>query len=121
MEEHMSDPRYTDPVNDPRRAGAGEPAGPRYDLQDDGGRGTMWAWIIGIVAIIVVAMVVYDYNRPISTVANPPSANSPSTTGAALPPVPKAVPSSPGPGPATPVPAAPAPVMPAPVSPDTPH
>jgi hypothetical protein len=121
MEEHMSDPRYTDPVNDPRRPGAGEPAGPRYDLQDDGGRGTMWAWIIGIVAIIVVAMVVYDYNRPISTVANPPSANSPSTTGAAPPPVPKAVPSSPGPGPATPVPAAPAPVMPAPVSPDTPH
>jgi hypothetical protein len=119
----MSDPRYTNPANDPRRPDARDPAGPRYDLQDEGGRGTMWAWIVGIIAVIVVAMLVYDYNRPISSVANPPSASSPTTTGAAPPPVPKAVPSAPvpSPGPATPLPVTPAPAIPAPTPLDTPH
>jgi hypothetical protein len=98
-EQFMSDPRYTDPANDPRRTGPRDPlnTGPsHYDVKDDAGRGGMWAWIVGIVAVIVIAMLVYDYNRPISTAASPP-ANPPTTTGAAPPPPP--------PPPAAPVPA----------------
>jgi hypothetical protein len=84
----MSDPRYTDPLNDPRRPGPRDPAdltAPRHlELKDDVGRGSVWAWIVGIIAVIVVAMLVYDYNRPISTTAgNPPTSSSPTTTGAA--------------------------------------
>jgi hypothetical protein len=106
----MSDPRYTDPVNDPRPSGSREPADPaaprRLDLEDDGERGTMWAWIVGIIAVIVVAMLVYDYNRPISNTASNPPSSIPSTTGAAPAPAPKAVPpqSTPSPAPATPAP-----------------
>ena len=59
----------------------------RYNVEDDAGRGGMWAWIVGIIAVIVVAMVVYDYNRPISTATNPP-VNPPSTTGSAPAPAP---------------------------------
>ena len=83
----MSDPRYTDPL-DPRR-----PAAPR-PLEDDGGSGTMWSWIIGIIAIIVVAMMVYGY-KPTSTAGNPPTTNSSTTTGAA-----PARPATPEPAPA---------------------
>ena len=86
----MSDPRYTDP-NDPRRAIPRDPVGPgpsRYNVNDDANRGGMWAWIVGIIAVIVIAMLVYDYNRPISTAINPP-VNPPSTTGAAPPPHPR--------------------------------
>jgi hypothetical protein len=109
----MSDPRYTDPLNDPRRPGANDPIDPapprRLDLEDDSG-GTMWAWIVGIIAIIVVAMLLYDYNRPISTTAdNPPTTSSPSTTGAAPPAPPRISPAAPTPAPAIPAPAAPAP------------
>jgi hypothetical protein len=98
----MSDPRYTDPANDPRRPDPRFPlnSGPsRYDVQDDAGRGGMWAWIIGIIAVIVIAMLVYDYNRPISTAASP-SANPPTTTGAAPPPPPP--PAAPVPAPKSP-------------------
>jgi hypothetical protein len=107
----MSDPRYTDPLNDPRRAGPRDPADPtaprHLELKDDVGRGAMWAWIVGIIAVIVVAMLVYDYNRPISTTAgNPPTSGSPTTTGAAPTLAPKANP------PAST--SAPAPVMPLP-------
>ena len=83
----MSDPRYTDPVNDPSRTIPRDPmeSGPsRYNVEDDANRGGMWAWIVGIIAVIVIAMLVYDYNRPISTATNPP-VNPPSTTGAAPP------------------------------------
>jgi hypothetical protein len=105
----MSDPRYTDPQNDPRRPGANDPIDPapprRLDLEDDSGRGTMWAWIVGIIAIIVVAMLLYDYNRPISTTAdNPPNTSSPSTTGAAPPAPPRINPAAPTPAPAIPAP-----------------
>jgi hypothetical protein len=96
----MSDPRYTDP-NDPRRAIPRDPVGPgpsRYNVNDDANRGGMWAWIVGIIAVIVIAMLVYDYNRPISTAINPP-VNPPSTTGAAPPPPP---PPSPAPAPKSP-------------------
>jgi hypothetical protein len=104
----MSDPRYTDPLNDPRRLDPQDPATPRrLELEDEAGRGTMWAWIVGIIAVIVVAMLVYDYNRPISTTAdNPPVSSSPTTTGAAPPPAQRANPPAPTP--------APAPVMPVP-------
>lgn len=108
----MSDPRYTDPANDPRRTSPCDPAGPRYTVEDDAGRGGMWAWIVGIIAVIVIAMLVYDYNRPISTANNPP-ANPPSTTGAAPP----ASPSPASPAPASPSPASPSPASPSPASP----
>jgi hypothetical protein len=101
----MSDPSPTDPMNDPRRPGLLDPADPaaprRLDLEDDGDRGTMWAWIVGMVAVIVVAMLLYDYNRPISNTASNPAASIPSTTGAAPPSAPRATP------PAAPTPAAP--------------
>ena len=113
----MSDPRYTDP-NDTHRPGARDPADPamrrRLELEDDSGRGTMWAWIVGIIAIIVVAMLVYDYNKPISSTANnPPTTSPPATTGAAPPSAPANPPASaPTPAPANPAPAAPAPPTP---------
>jgi hypothetical protein len=113
----MSDPRYTDPLNDPRRSAARDPADlatpRRLELEEDGGRGIMWAWIVGIIAVIVVAMLAYDYNRPISSTAgNPPTSSSSTTTGAApapatLTPV-TPTPATPIPAPATP-PATPAP------------
>jgi hypothetical protein len=104
----MSDPRYTDPLNDPRRPGVRDPADlatpRRLELEEDSGRGTMWAWIVGIIAVIVVAMLAYDYNRPISSTAgNPPTSSSSTTTGAA-----------PAPAPSAPAPAIPAPATPAP-------
>jgi hypothetical protein len=119
----MSDPRYTDPLNDPRRPGFGDPADPsaprRLDLEDDSSRGTMWAWIVGVIAVIVIAMLVYDYNRPLSTSAgNVPAANPPTTTGAAPPPAPKMVPPQSAP---TPAPAVPAPATPAPAPSDAPR
>jgi hypothetical protein len=101
----MSDPRPTDPMNDPHRPGLLDPADPatpqRLDLEDDGDRGTMWAWIVGMVAVIVVAMLLYDYNRPISNTASNPAASSSSTTGAAPPSAPRATPPA-APAPATP-------------------
>jgi hypothetical protein len=100
----MSDPRYTD-QNDPRRMSPRDPAGPgpsRYNLDDDAGRGGMWAWIVGIIAVIVIAMVVYDYNRPMATVTNAP-ASPPSTTGAAPTPAPPPAPATaPAPAPKSP-------------------
>jgi hypothetical protein len=108
METDMSDPRYTDPLNDPRRLDPHDPASPRrLELEDDSGRGTMWAWIVGIIAVIGVAMLLYDYNRPISTTAgNPPTSSSLTTTGAAPTLAPKANPpaSTPAPAPVMPVP-----------------
>jgi hypothetical protein len=101
----MSDPQYTDPSNDPRRPHPRDPAElRRLDMQDDAGRGTMWAWIVGIIAIIVVAMLVYDYNRPSSTTASTPPSSSPSTTTGAAPPPPARL-NPPNPAPATPSPA----------------
>jgi hypothetical protein len=114
----MSDPQYTDPLNDPRRPRPRDPAElRRLDIRDDGGRSAMWAWIVGIVAVIVVTMLVYDYNRPISTTAGTPfSSSSPTTTGAAPPPPAKVNPPA---APANPAPANPAPPTPSPA--DTPH
>jgi hypothetical protein len=116
----MSDPRYTDPLNDPRRLDPHDPASPRrLELEDDSGRGSMWAWIVGIIAVIVVAMLVYDYNRPISTTAsNPPTSSSPTTTGAAPTTTTGAAPTlAPKANPPASTSPAPAPVMPVPNSP----
>jgi hypothetical protein len=90
----MSDPRYSDPVNDPNhsdRRNPMPPRTPRYDVADDGARSGMWAWIVGIIAVIVIAMLVYDYNRPISTASSPP-VNPPTTTGSAPAPAPPPAP-----------------------------
>jgi hypothetical protein len=114
----MSDPQYTDPLNDPRRPRPRDPAElRRLDIQDDAGRGAMWAWIVGIIAVIVVAMLVYDYNRPISTTVSAPlSSSPPTTTGAAPPPPAKANPPA---LPANPAPANPMTTTPSPA--DTPR
>ncbi len=108
----MSDPRYTDPLKDPRGPESRDPADPasprRLDLEDDSGRGTMWAWIVAVIAVIVVGMVLYDYNRsPASTAGNVPTSSPPVTTGAAPPPAPKV--GQPNPAPAPGAPATPAP------------
>jgi hypothetical protein len=93
----MSDPRYSDPVNDRSRRDRREsmqPGTQRYETEDDARSGT-WAWIVGI-AVIVIAMLVYDYNRPMSTATNP-TTNPPTTTGSAAAPTP-----APPPAPRTP-------------------
>jgi hypothetical protein len=90
----MSDPRHTDPANDPYGTSRRDPIQPgtsRYNVEDDANRGGLWAWIVGIIAVIVIAILVYDYNRPISTATNP-SASPPSTTGSAPAVVPAAPP-----------------------------
>jgi hypothetical protein len=116
MESKMSDPQYTDPLNDPRRPRPRDPAELRgLDVQDDAGRGAMWAWIVGIIAVIVVAMLVYDYNLPSSTTASTPPTSSSSTTTGAAPPSPAKV----SPPALIPVPANPAPATPSPA--DTPR
>jgi hypothetical protein len=85
----------------------------RLNLELDSAGGTMWPWIVGIIAVIVVVMLVYGYERPISTTASaPPSSSSPTTTGAA-----PATPAKVNPA-ATP---SAAPVTPAPATQPTPH
>jgi hypothetical protein len=46
----MSDPRYTDPLNDPRWSSARDPAA-RQPLEEDSDRATTWTWIVGIVGV----------------------------------------------------------------------
>jgi hypothetical protein len=80
-------------MNDPNRRDrrdSMQPGTQRYDVEDDSRSGT-WPWILGIIAAIVIAMLVYDYNRPISTASNP-SANPPTTTGSAPAPAPAPAP-----------------------------
>jgi hypothetical protein len=76
---------------------------------DDSGRGSMWAWIAGIIAVIVVAMLVYDYSKPNATTASTPTSSSSSTTTGAGPAL-RVAPSVP----ATPPPAPPTPATPSP-------
>lgn len=115
----MPDPRYTDPINDPRRPRPRDPAEFRPGRVDDTGRTTIWAWIIGVITVIVIAMLVYDYSRPSSTAAgNQPSASSPTTTGAAPANTPNTTPPA---SPTTSAPATPSPGSPTPATPSTPH
>jgi hypothetical protein len=46
----MSDPRYTDPLNDPRWSSARDPAA-RQPLEEDSDRATTWTWIVGIAGV----------------------------------------------------------------------
>jgi hypothetical protein len=86
----------------------------RLNLELDSAGGTMWPWMVGVLAAIIVAMLVYDYERPIlSTASTSPSSNSPTTTGAAL-----ATPAKVNPSAATP---SAAPVTPAPATQPTPR
>jgi hypothetical protein len=92
----MSDPRYSDPVNDPNRRDrrdSMQPGTSRYNVEDEASRSGMWTWIVGIIAVIVIAMLVYDYNRPMSTATNP--SVTPTTTGSASAPAPVPAPRSP--------------------------
>jgi hypothetical protein len=107
----MSYPRHTDPLTDRPR----EPDElRRLNLELDSAGGTMWPWIVGILAAIIAVMLAYDYERPISTTAStPPSSSSPTTTGAA-----PATPAKVNPLAATP---SAAPVTPAPATQPTPR
>jgi hypothetical protein len=107
----MSYPGHTDPLTDRLR----EPDElRRLNLELDGAGGTMWPWVVGLLAAIIVAMLAYDYERPILTTASTPlSSSSPTTTGAA-----PATPAKVNPLAATP---SAAPVTPAPATQPTPH
>jgi hypothetical protein len=79
----------------------------RLNLEQDSAGGTMWPWMIGILAAIIVAMLAYEYERPIVTTAStPPASSSPTTTGAAPAPPTKVNPAATPPAaPVTPSPA----------------
>jgi hypothetical protein len=56
----------------------------RLDLEQDNSGAAMRPWIVAGIAAIVVVMLVYGYNAPVSTTASaPPSRSSSTTTGAA--------------------------------------
>jgi hypothetical protein len=84
----MSDPRYSNVMNDAHRLGPRDPAELRHLNFEDRGHDSIWAWIASIVAAIVVLTLAYDYNGLISTKArNPAASNGSSNTGLALAPV----------------------------------
>jgi hypothetical protein len=98
----MSIPERTDPLTDRPR----EPDElRRLNLEQDSRGGSMWPWIVGIIAVIFVVSLVYGYKGPISnTASTPPSSSSSTTTGSAQPTPPKVNPLAATP---TPVPAIP--------------
>jgi hypothetical protein len=105
-------PRHTDSSTDRPR----EPDElRRLNLELDSAGGTMiWPWMIGLLAAIIVAMLVYNYERPtLTTASTPPSSSSPTTSGAA-----PATPAKVNPLAATP---SAAPVSPAPATQPPPH
>jgi hypothetical protein len=56
----------------------------RLNLEQDISADAMRPWIIGAIAAIIVAMLVYDFTRPVSMTASaPPSRSSSTTTGGA--------------------------------------
>jgi hypothetical protein len=73
----------------------------RLNLELDSSGAAMRPWIVGGIATIIVAMLVYDYTRPtLMTASAPPSPSSSTTTGAAPAPFPKASPLAAAPSPA---------------------
>jgi hypothetical protein len=52
----------------------------RLNLELDRRVGTMWRWIAGIIAAIVVVTLMYGYTRKFSTTASTPLPSSSSTT-----------------------------------------
>jgi len=85
----MSDPRYADPWNDPRRLGPRYSDGSRrLNLEEDSRRDSLWAWIASIIAVTVVLTLAYDVKGVISSkIKNPPAS---SNVGVAVVPVQKA-------------------------------
>jgi hypothetical protein len=77
----MFNPKHAAPLTDRLR----EPDElRRLNLELDRSGGTMWPWIAGIIAAIVVVTLVYGYTRKISTTAsNPLPPSSSTTTGSA--------------------------------------
>jgi hypothetical protein len=73
----MPYPKHADPLTDRPR----EPDElRRLNLELDSRGGTMWPWIAGIIAVIVVVTLLYGYTRKISTTASTPLSSSSSTT-----------------------------------------
>ena len=77
----MSIREYTEPWT-------GHPREPdelwRFKPEQDSRASTMWPWIAGIIAVIVLLTLVYGYSRKISTMARAlRSSSSSATTGAA--------------------------------------
>ncbi len=70
----------------------------RLNREQDISADAMRPWIVGGVAAIIVAMLVYGYTRPVSTTASAPPSRSSTTTGAA-PPLPTVNPVPPAPAP----------------------
>jgi hypothetical protein len=95
--------KAVDPLTDPPR----QPDELRLlNLEQDISGPAMRPWIVGGIAAIIVAMLVYGYTGPISTTASvPPSRSSSTTTGAAptLPTV-NLLTATPAPAPAVPAP-----------------
>jgi len=98
----MSVPEHTDPLTDRPR----EPDElRRLNLEQDSRSGSMWPWIVGIIAAIFVVSLLYGYKGSISNTASaPPSSSSSTTTGSAQPAPPQVNPLAATP---TPVPAIP--------------
>jgi hypothetical protein len=57
----------------------------RLNLEQDNSGAAMRPWIVAGIAAIVVVLLVYGYNAPISTIASAPPSRSPSTTTGAAP------------------------------------
>jgi hypothetical protein len=89
----MSDPRYADPWNDPRRLRPRYPDGPRrLNLEEDSRRGdSLWAWIASIIAVTVVLMLAYDVKGVISSkIKNPTASTASGNVGVVMAPVQRA-------------------------------
>jgi hypothetical protein len=101
----MSNPHDTDP----RRSDLPS----RPDLEAPRGGGSMWPWLAGLVAILVILGLAFGYHQTEQASDNQSSA--PTTTGAApSAPRPPAPPANPGGNASQPTPAMPTPAMPAP-------
>jgi hypothetical protein len=95
----MSIHKHTEPwTGDPR-----EPDEFQHliNLEEDSVGGTIWPWIAGIIAVIVLLTLVYGYSRKISTMARTlRSSSSSATSGVAPITPPKVDPLAAGPSPA---------------------
>jgi len=101
----MSNPHHTNP--------RGSDLPNRPDLEAPRRGGSMWPWLAGLVAILVIFGLAIGYNQTKQASDNQSSA--PTTTGAApSAPPPAAPPANPGGNASQPAPTAPAPAAPAP-------
>ena len=100
----MSDPHDTDP----RRSDLPR----RLDLEEPSSGGSMWPWLAGLVAILVIVGLAIGYNW--TEQASDNQSNAPTTTGAAPSESRPAPPANPSGNASQPAPAIPAPAAPAP-------